>query len=158
VSNPGIVAGYAPHEIQTAEPTRAAKLKWVIVVDEALPPGRVVNAAACLAAVTGSAVPGLLGADAKDAAGNLYPGLPWAGCTILAASQPELAGIKARAAQNEGLLVAGMPDLAQHTRVYDDYLRSMSAADPGDLRYCALSIIGPRGAVDKITRKLALLP
>ena len=47
------------------------------------------------------------------------------------------------------------PDLAQHTRVYDDYLRAVSAAD---LRYRALGIIGPRGAVDKITRKLRLLP
>jgi hypothetical protein len=158
VNNPRTLAGYAPHEMLTAEPTRSAKLKWVVIVDEAMPAGRIVNATACVAAVTGSSVPGLLGADAKDAAGNLYPGLPWAGCTILAASQEKLASIKARADASEDLVVASMPDLAQHTRVYDDYLRAVSAAGPSDLRYCALSIIGPRGAVDKITRKLPLLP
>ena len=42
--------GFHPDEVDTASPTRAARLKWVVVVDEALPPGRAVNAAVCAAA------------------------------------------------------------------------------------------------------------
>jgi hypothetical protein len=148
--------GYAPEEILTGEPTRSARLKWVVVVDEALPAGRIVNAAVCVAAATGAGVPGLLGPDAKDAAGDLHPGLPWAGCTILAASSSQIAEIRAKAAAEEGVYVADMPGLAQRTRVYDGYLEQMSAAE--ELDYCAVSVIGPRKRVDGIVRRLSLLP
>lgn len=158
IDESGSVVGYAPDEILTGEPTRSAKLKWVVIVDEALPTGRIVNAAICVAAVTGSAVPGLLGPEAKDTAGDRHPGLPWAGCSVLAASSSEIATIRAKATEAEGVLMADMPSLAQSTRVYDEYLAQMSTADTDELSYYALSIIGPRNKIDKIVRKLALLP
>ncbi|GII51733.1 hypothetical protein Pth03_01220 [Planotetraspora thailandica] len=148
--------GYAPEEILTGEPTRSARLKWVVVVDETLPAGRIVNAAVCVAAATGAAVAGLLGPDAKDASGHVHPGLPWAGCTILAAPPSKLAEIRARADAAEGVFVADMPDLAQATRVYDEYLEQVSAS--AELGYYAVSVIGPRKTVDGIVRKLSLLP
>ncbi|GII32127.1 DUF2000 domain-containing protein [Planotetraspora mira] len=149
------VVGYAPEEIQTGEPTRSARLKWVVVVDEALPAGLIVNAAVCVAAATGAGVPGLLGPDAKDAAGDLHPGLPWAGCTILAASSSQIVEIRTRAAAAEEVFVADMAGLAQRTRVYDGYLEQMSAA--AELDYCAVSLIGPRKRIDGIVRGLSLL-
>ena len=51
--------GFAPDEIDTAASTRAARLKWVVVVNEALPPGRAVNAAVCVSAATVSGVRGV---------------------------------------------------------------------------------------------------
>jgi hypothetical protein len=158
VNDAASAVGYAPEEILTGEPTRSARLKWVVVVDEALPAGRIVNAAVCVAAATGAGVPGLLGPDAKDAAGDLHPGLPWAGCTVLAASSSQIAEIRARAAAAEGVFVADMPGLAQRTRVYDGYLEQMSAAEAEELDYCAVSVIGPRKKVDGIVRRLSLLP
>jgi hypothetical protein len=56
--------GFEPEEIRTAEPTRSARLKWVVVVDEALPAGRATNAAICVAAATTAEVGGLIGPDA----------------------------------------------------------------------------------------------
>jgi hypothetical protein len=150
--------GYAPEEIQTGESTRAAKLKWVVVVDEALPAGRGVNAAVCVASATAMAVPGLLGPDAKDAEGAAHPGLPWAGCSILAASSEQLAAIRARAAEAGDVFVADMPSLAQSTRVYDEYLDRMAASGPDEIAYYALSLVGPRNRIDKMVRKLSLLP
>jgi hypothetical protein len=44
--------GFTTEEINPDAPTRAARLKWVIVVDGALPPGRAANAAICTAAAT----------------------------------------------------------------------------------------------------------
>ncbi len=38
--------GFHPDEIDTAGSTRSARLKWVVIVDEALPVGRMVNAVA----------------------------------------------------------------------------------------------------------------
>lgn len=37
--------GFDPDEVATGEPTRSARLKWVVVLDAALPAGRAVNAA-----------------------------------------------------------------------------------------------------------------
>ncbi|MGM1062334.1 DUF2000 domain-containing protein [Saccharothrix sp. Mg75] len=148
--------GFEPHEIDPLQPTRAARLKWVVVVDAGLPPGRAVNAAVCVASATAQAVGGLLGPDGKDATGSLHPGLPWAGCTVLAATGDRLAGLRAKAADSPGVFVADMPVQAQHTRVYDDYLTQLS--EESAVEYYAVSVVGPRNRVDKLVKGLELMP
>ncbi len=150
--------GFTPEEIDTAAPTRATRLKWVVVVNDTLPAGRAVNAAACVAAATGQAVTGLLGPDAVDASGTTHPGLPWAGCTILGASGEQLAAIRAKAASSEGMLVCDMPSDAQLTRVYDEYLENVARKNADELEYYAVGIVGPRNRVDRIVGGLPLLP
>ena len=54
---PDAAIGFRPEEVDTAAPTRSARLKWVIVVDAALPVGRAVNAGACVAAATSTEAP-----------------------------------------------------------------------------------------------------
>ena len=149
--------GFELDEIRTGEPTRSARLKWVVVVDEALPPGRAANAAICVSAATAAGVTGLLGPDAKDAAGGVHPGLPWAGCTVLGGSAAQLSAIRAKAAGSLGVFLADMPAAAQHTRVYDEYLEQVSAADPAELGYYAISLVGPRNRIDKLVHRLSLL-
>jgi len=150
--------GFAPDEIDTTAPTRAARLKWVIVVDEALPPGRAVNAAICATAATAIAVPGLQGPSARDAGGNEHPGLPWAGCTILAADASTLRTIRAKAATSDECFVADVPSEAQHTRVYDEYRQRVADRAPDELEYYAVSIVGSRKRVDRIVGRLDLMP
>jgi hypothetical protein len=147
--------GFDPDEIRTDQPTRSARLKWVIVVDNELPPGRAANAAVCVAAATTAVVPGLIGPDAKDAAGGVHPGLPWAGCSILGASVAKMSGIRAKAAEALGVFVADMPTNGQTTRVYDEYLQQVGEA--ADLDYHAISLVGPRNRIDKIVHGLPLL-
>ncbi|MEV4570176.1 DUF2000 domain-containing protein [Nonomuraea sp. NPDC049419] len=154
----GRTVGFAPDEIDPTAPTRAARLKWVIVVNDALPAGRAVNAAVCVAAATSSAVTGLLGDDAIDASGAAHPGLPWAGCSVLAADVATLRTIRAKAAAAETCHVADMPAAAQHTRVYADYLATVKETAPEDIEYYAVSVVGPRNKVDKIVGRLPLLP
>jgi hypothetical protein len=149
--------GFAPEEIVTSEPTRAARLKWVLVVDEAVPVGRMVNAAACIAATTGSMVEGLVAPGGPDAAGTIHPGLPWVGCAVLSATAAELAAVREKAAASEGVLVVDMPAVAQRHRVYDDYLVELAETKAEDLAVCAVSIVGPRNRVDKLVRRLPLL-
>ncbi|ACU36478.1 DUF2000 domain-containing protein [Actinosynnema pretiosum subsp. pretiosum] len=148
--------GFAPEEIDTAASTRSARLKWVVVVDGSLPAGRAVNAAVCVAAATGEAVPGLLGPDAVDGTGSAHPGLPWAGCAVLAASGEQLAELRAKAADSPGVHVVDMPVAAQETRVYDEYLEKVAASEA--VPYLAVSLIGPRNRVDKLVKRLSLLP
>src|SRR5260370_26517915 len=85
--------GYTPDEMRTGERTGAAKLKWVVIVDQSLSPGQAANAAVCVAAATAPAIPGLLGPGGPDASEHWHPGLPWAGCAVLSASSAQRAGI-----------------------------------------------------------------
>ncbi|GAA0527459.1 DUF2000 domain-containing protein [Streptomyces antimycoticus] len=144
-------------DVRTDQSTRQAKLKWVIVVDEELPAGRAVNAAACMAAAVGRAMPELLGPDGTDGSGAGHPGLPWAGCSILAAGPEALRELRAKAAGKDDLYLVDMPGQAQTSRVYDEYLDSLAGTKTEDLDYLALSIVGPRNKVSKLIGKLPLL-
>lgn len=147
--------GFAPDEVRIEEPTRSARLKWVVLVDAGLPAGLAVNAAVCVAGATTAGVTGLLGPEAVDAAGSAHPGLPWAGCSVLAATPDQLATVRTRAAAAEGVFVADMPEAAQSTRVYREYLDQVGEAD--ELRYLAVSVVGPRNRVDRLVGRLPLL-
>lgn len=149
--------GFAPDEVDLSLSTRAARLKWVVVVNSNLPPGRAANAAICAAAPTVAAVPGLIGVDVADAEGAMHPGLPWVGCTVLVADSLTLRGIRDKAAAAADTFVADMPAVAQRTLVYTDYLAAMSATTAEDMDYCAVSIVGPRNRVGKIVGKLPLM-
>ncbi|MWV48679.1 DUF2000 family protein [Rathayibacter sp. VKM Ac-2803] len=148
--------GFAPDEIDTSAPTRAARLKWVVVVDEALPPGRAVNAAICVSAATTAGVAGLLGPSATDASGSTHPGIPWVGCTVLAADAATLRAIRAKAIAHEGTFVADMPAEAQAIRVYDDYRAVVATTEEFD--YLAVSVVGPKNRIAKLVDRLPLLP
>lgn len=154
-TRPGI--GFAPDEIDPSVTTRSARLKWVVVVDEALPAGRAANAALCVGAATTAAVAGLLGPPVQDASGSEHPGLPWAGCTVLAADRDTLRVIRTRADARHDVFVAGMPAEAQETRVYAEYLDSVAASPSDRIEYLAVSLVGPRNPVDKIVGRLPLL-
>ena len=39
-----------------------------------------------------------------------------------------------------------------------DFLAELARTEPGDLGVCAFSVFGPKNPVEKITKKLALLP
>lgn len=152
------MVGFSPEEVVTSEPTRAARLKWVIVVDRTIPAGRMANAVACVAASTGEAVTGMIGPTGPDAAGDLHPGLPWAGCTILTAEPHELAEVRAKAVASADVFVADMPVFAQTTRVYDEFLGELAETKPDDLAVCAISVVGPRNRVSKLVKRLELMP
>jgi hypothetical protein len=149
--------GFDPDEIRLDEPTRSARLKWVVVVDETLAAGHAANAVVCVAAATATGVTGLLGPAAADADGSAHPGLPWAGCTVLAAPRTELARIRAKATGSPGVHVADMPAAAQRTRVYTEYLAAVAGRPADDLDYLAVSLVGPRNRVDRVVGRLPLL-
>lgn len=152
------IIGFEPAEVRTGEPTRSARLKWVIVVDAGLPAGRIVNAAACLSAATSAAVAGLLGPGGVDADASIHVGLPWAGCTILAADPERMRQIRDKAFRREDIFVADMPLAAQETRVYDDYLDVLKGLPGAEVSYAAVSLVGARKSVDRIVGGLSLLP
>jgi hypothetical protein len=86
------------------------------------------------------------------------PGLvPWARCSALAATAPQLGELRVKAVASDGVFVAAMPAAAQETRVYNHYLDRVSRSGVAELGYLAVSIVGPRNRVDKLVKRLALL-
>jgi len=69
-----------------------------------------------------------------------------------------VAEVRSRAAAHDDVLVVDMPAAAQAHRVCDHYLADLSRTDPGDLAVSAFSLVGPRNRIDKIVKRLALLP
>lgn len=152
----GSTIGFAPDEI---DPTPPHPIRPPEVGDRRQrrpAPGRAVNAAVCVAAATSGAVTGLLGDDAVDADGTAHPGLPWAGCSVLAADPATLRTIRAKAAASGTCHVADMPAAAQHTRVYADHLATVKETQAEDMEYYAVSLIGPRNRIDTIAGRLPL--
>lgn len=153
-----MTVGFEPDEIDQGASTRDARLKWVIVADVGQQEGRRANAIACIAAAFGARVPGLLGTDGSDADEVVHAGLPWAGCSLLGATGEQLVALRAKAAiQDEEVLLIGMPAAAQESRVYDEYLGTLTTTSSADLRELAIGLLGPRKAVERLTRKLRLL-
>ncbi|MCE0768716.1 DUF2000 domain-containing protein [Pseudonocardia kujensis] len=149
--------GFAPEEIATGEPTRSARLKWVVAVNDALGAGLATNAAICVASATACEVAGLVGPDGKDAGGAIHPGLPWAGCSVLRGSAEDLRRLRERAGGSDDVFVADMPAAAQRTRVYDEYLETLAATASEEVEYNAVSVVGPRNRVAKLVKGLPLL-
>jgi len=146
---------FSTDEILTNESTRSARLKWVIVVDDTVPRGRLANAIACVAASVGHSVDGLIGQGGADADDIAHAGLPWAGCSILAASSEQLEDIRKKASANDSMFVSDMPSAAQTSRVYDEYLAELATeTDPHTI---AVAVVGPRNSIDRLVKRLSLL-
>ncbi|MEO3876310.1 DUF2000 domain-containing protein [Nonomuraea sp. B12E4] len=136
-------------------PTKQLTVKWAIVVDRDLPRGLQANAAACLAASVGMTVPAIVGPGGHDAAGGTHAGLPWTGCTVLAAPAAIIRRIRDDAAAEPDLVVSDMADIAQRAGVYDDYLAELARTE--EPSYYAVSLFGPRTLVERLTGRLPLL-
>ena len=151
------VPGWRPDEIAIGEPTRNSRLRWVVVVDAALTAGEATNAVACVATNAGQTVRGLLGPGGDDADGQLHPGLPWAGCTVLTAAADALLELRRKAVAAGDVAVCDMPGSAQTNRVYAEYLDELARTSTDALALRALSLFGPKNRISKLTGKLALL-
>ena len=129
-------------------------MRCVVVVDEALAPGKAANAAAVLAMTLGTKVPELIGEDFEDASGGAHPGLFRHGLPVLKARGEQLRELRSRAVAAE-VGVIGFPVNGQQTTDYDDF-RAMVAtlAEPD---FLGLVLYGPDKAVRKLTGSFGLL-
>lgn len=143
-----------------AQPELAARVlpvRWALVVDGGLPAGLVTNAVACLGAAVAAQVPAVVGEGARDASGTSHPGLPWLGCTIPRGDGATVPAVRSRALGDPAVLVADMPAVAQQVQVYAGYLAQVGDAAEERLANYAVSVLGPRKAIDRLVGSLPLL-
>lgn len=65
------------------------------------------------------------------------------GPAVLAAPASELARLRGRAAESDGVFVADMPAAAQENQIYDAYADAVEATPGDEQRYPAISVVGP---------------
>lgn len=131
--------------------------KCVIVVEESLPEGLMVNAAACLAVTLGERVEGIGGEDATDCSGMVHPGLIPTGIAVLGADADTVKRIRLNAEEHEGIFAADFTEAAQSPRNYGEYLENISKIASEDLKYLGVGLYGDKKAIGKLTGGLSLL-
>ncbi|MFW5418676.1 DUF2000 domain-containing protein [Nocardiopsis sp. CNT-189] len=148
---------FAPEDIRPDLPTRENRIKWVMLIDPALGPGLAANTAGCLAAAVGKELPAIIGPGAEDASGADHPGLPWTGCSVLAADPATLRAVREKARTKAGVHVVDMPRSAQASSVYTHYVETLADIGAEEIEYQGISLIGPRNKIAKLTGRLPLL-
>jgi len=99
--------------------------KCVIVVDESLPLGMMLNTAAILGVSIGAKLPDILGPDAEDASKQKHIGLIRMNLPVLKANRLKIEEIRIGATCNNELFVVAFSEQAQFARTCEDYLGVM---------------------------------
>ncbi len=138
-------------EIAAPEPCRC-----VIVVDQALPVGKVANAVAVIALTLGKRHPHLVGPDLIDASGWAHPGLIPIGITVLAADLVELNKVRAKALKGD-IDVVDFPFQGQETNDYAEFCARVRDITTDNLKYIGVGLFGTRKAVGRVVGRFPLL-
>lgn len=130
--------------------------RCVIVLDKALPVGRLANAAAVIALTIGQRHPILVGEPLIDGAGVTHPGLIPIGIAILAADQVDLPAIR-----QKGLAascdVIDFPVQGQETTNYAAFRDVVASVPAAELTYVGVALVGQKKEIGKIVGNLGLL-
>ena len=126
----------------------------MVVLDEALAPGKAANAAAVMAMTLGTKVPAMIGSDFCDGTGAVHAGLFREGLPVLKARAEQLRELRQKAvAAHVGVI--GMPVNGQQTNDYEEFVAMLASSE--DVSYLGLALYGPARTVRKLTGSLGLL-
>lgn len=137
---------------------RPAK-KYVVVVEEGLAPGLVVNTVLHLGTQFGAVAPQVTGTEVTDASGAVHSGLPVYPNVVLRAPADALcACIRAARDQavEEGVLCLDYLREGHLTRTDDEYRHAVGQISTGSMVYYACLLFGDRKQVNKLIRGFSL--
>ena len=133
--------------------------KCVIVANENMPMGLLVNTAALLGISLGQKFPELVGQDVADASGQVHPGLIIIPLPILKGDASRLRSLREQvsAMDDDELYMVDFSDVAQSCLTYPDYMEKSDATREEHYTYLGLAIYGDKKKVNKLTGSLPLL-
>jgi hypothetical protein len=144
-------------------PDRAMELlmrletKIVIAVRDGLAPHVATNAAAVLGLSLGGRLPHLLGADGKDATGDIHAGLNTHPVPVVTADAQQIAELHAMARMRDDIIAVGFTEVARRARDYATYLDDLATTPDSELEYVAVALFGPRNRITALTKRFPLL-
>jgi hypothetical protein len=131
--------------------------KCAIVIDDALPTGLAMNAAAVLALSIGDAYgESALGPDVKDRDGQVHYAITEVPLPILKADTQALRGIVAKALAEPDVFLVDFTSTAQAARNYGAYVEAMEATAAEEHVYVGVAVVGAKKAVQKLSGSLPL--
>lgn len=142
-----------PYAKNTAQAPQKSE-RCVIVVDEALAPGKASNAAAVVAFTLGQRHSRLVGAPLREHDGATHPGLIPIGITVLKASADQLNALREKSLPHCD--VVDFPVQGQTTTDYAAFLDAVLTHSGQALRYVAVGLLGPRNRVGKLVGGFSL--
>jgi hypothetical protein len=131
--------------------------KIVVVLRDDLTRAQAANAAVVLGLALGGRLSGSVAPDSPDASGVLHAGLNPIPVPTLVAPADGLSELHQGASSVDGAVVVGFNEVARRSRSYPEYTAALSETDPADIDYVGVIVMGRRGAVTKLTKRLALL-
>ena len=132
--------------------------KCVIMIDYSLPVGVIANTAAVLSINLGKMIPGIVGHDHKDNAGDYHHGITTIAIPILKSSALLLKEMRqAVKAYEPDLTVIDLITATQTTKSYADYVYQYESTPIEHLEYLGLALYGEVKVVNKLTGSLGLL-
>lgn len=133
--------------------------KCVMVMDERLPLGLMINAAAIMGISLGKAIPQMVGADVVDGSGKEHLGIIEFPVPVLKGTAQGIRALRGRLYQPEfrDVMVIDFSDRAQGCKTYGEYIEKMGHVQEQALQYFGLAICGTKKKVNKLTGSLPLL-
>ena len=133
--------------------------KCVMVIDESLLLGIIVNTAAIMGITMGKQMPEVAGADVYDRTGNEHLGIIEFPVPILKGNVDVIKAIREKLYEPEfsELTVVDFSDLAQGCKTYDEFMEKMKDVSERSLNYLGIAICGAKKKVNKLTGSIALL-
>ena len=131
--------------------------KCVIVLNENLPLGQLVNSAAVLMMSIGKLHPDLVGSNLEDGSGHAHQGITTVPLPVLKGAG-KLKEIRERLKLHEvELTVVDLIDATSTTASYEEYAMQLKKSAKEVLNYHGIAIYGNRKLVNKYTGSLGLL-
>lgn len=133
--------------------------KCVIVLDEQLPLGILVNTATILGISLGKLQPEVVGSDVMDQTSYVHPGVITFPVPILKGNKDLIKQLRQRLYEEEfsTVLTIDFSDLAQGCKNYEAYIEKMKEASEMSLSYYGILLCGPKKKVNQLTGSLPLL-
>lgn len=133
--------------------------KCVIVIDEKLPLGIMINTATILGISLGQLKKDVIGKDVFDLNGNKHRGIIEFPVPVLKGNQTILKDLMTQliSPSFQDLTYIDFSDLAQSCKTYDEYILKMNNCLEKNLNYIGIIICGNKKKVNKLTGSLPLL-
>ncbi|KDR26404.1 hypothetical protein BG57_26515 [Caballeronia grimmiae] len=128
--------------------------RCVIVVDEALSPGKASNAAAVIAFTLGQRHSRLVGSPLHERDGTVHPGLIPIGIPVLKATALQLGELREKSLAHCD--VVDFPVQGQATTDYQAFLDAVRDHSGEPLRYLAVGLVGSRNKIGKLVGGFSL--
>ncbi|WP_299580458.1 DUF2000 domain-containing protein [uncultured Microbulbifer sp.] len=132
--------------------------KFVLILDESLPPGVLANTAAVLAMSVGKLCPEIVGRDLFDSTGNVRRGITTMALPALKGNGELLRELRMKLQEYEpGLIVVDLIGATRTTKSYEEYAEVLSETPEEEQQYMGIALYGDKKIVNKFSGNLPLL-